>query len=303
MPRAALLSIHARVEGTGPSTWEDRSLVQLWGPRFSAYVVAGARSRGLLAWEAPRRRRPPALRTGRRGTSARLPRRPNDDLRRGGSRARRAPQLAQVRGADRHGPDPLGRRPAADRLDGGAARHATRPWLDSSSRAGICTSSVPRRPPAFAQWAGITPAVGRAAYHALAGSLTPVRTPVGEAWILAADEATFRTAGRACRPGRGCSRAVTHISSFRERIASSWCPRPTVVGALWTPRVWPGGVLVGGELVGTWRRADRDIAIQPWRVLSPAERDLVQAEAESLPLPGEPARIQVHWSADATGRP
>src|SRR6266545_6784751 len=40
MPRAALLSIHARVEGTRPSTWEDRSLVQLWGPRYSAYVVA-----------------------------------------------------------------------------------------------------------------------------------------------------------------------------------------------------------------------------------------------------------------------
>ena len=40
MPRAALLSIHARVEGIEPSTWEDPSLVQLWGPRFSAYVVA-----------------------------------------------------------------------------------------------------------------------------------------------------------------------------------------------------------------------------------------------------------------------
>ncbi|MGH2490788.1 MAG: hypothetical protein ACRDF9_04700, partial [Candidatus Limnocylindria bacterium] len=40
MPRAALLSIHARVEGTEPSTWEDPSLVQLWGPRYNAYVVA-----------------------------------------------------------------------------------------------------------------------------------------------------------------------------------------------------------------------------------------------------------------------
>ena len=39
MPRAALLSIHARVEGTEPSTWEDPSLVQVWGPRFSAYVI------------------------------------------------------------------------------------------------------------------------------------------------------------------------------------------------------------------------------------------------------------------------
>src|SRR6187200_3242929 len=40
MPRAALLSIHARVEGTQPSTWEDPSLVQLWGPHHHAYVVA-----------------------------------------------------------------------------------------------------------------------------------------------------------------------------------------------------------------------------------------------------------------------
>ena len=39
MPRAALLSIHARVRGTKPSTWEHPSLVQVWGPRFSVYVV------------------------------------------------------------------------------------------------------------------------------------------------------------------------------------------------------------------------------------------------------------------------
>ena len=40
MPRAALLSIHARVERTEPSTWEHPSLVQVWGPRFSTYAVA-----------------------------------------------------------------------------------------------------------------------------------------------------------------------------------------------------------------------------------------------------------------------
>ena len=42
MPRAALLSIHARVEGTTPAAWEDPSLVQVWGPRYSAYVIAAA---------------------------------------------------------------------------------------------------------------------------------------------------------------------------------------------------------------------------------------------------------------------
>jgi len=40
VPRAALLSIHARVEGTEPTTWEDPSLVQLWGPRYNVFVVA-----------------------------------------------------------------------------------------------------------------------------------------------------------------------------------------------------------------------------------------------------------------------
>ncbi len=40
MPRAALLSIHARVQGTESSAWEDPSLVQLWGPRYQVYVVA-----------------------------------------------------------------------------------------------------------------------------------------------------------------------------------------------------------------------------------------------------------------------
>src|SRR5262249_7668352 len=39
MPRAALLSLHARVEGGEPTTWADPSLAQLWGPRYQTYVV------------------------------------------------------------------------------------------------------------------------------------------------------------------------------------------------------------------------------------------------------------------------
>ncbi len=39
MPRATL-SIHARVEGAGPTAWDDPSLVQVWGPRYQVYVVA-----------------------------------------------------------------------------------------------------------------------------------------------------------------------------------------------------------------------------------------------------------------------
>ncbi len=65
---------------------------------------------------------------------------------------------------------------------------------------------------------------------------------------------------------------------------------------LWTPRVWPGALLVGGELVGTWRRAEAEVTISPWRPLSATEREAVEAEAESLPLPGLVRPVVVTWA-------
>jgi hypothetical protein len=53
-------------------------------------------------------------------------------------------------------------------------------------------------------------------------------------------------------------------------------------------------VLVDGELVGTWRRAHANLAIEPWRRLTPPERDAVEAEAVGLPLPGV-EQIVVRW--------
>src|SRR5882724_11297220 len=41
-PRAAQLSLHARVDGLPVDGWADPSLRQLWGPRGAAYLVAAA---------------------------------------------------------------------------------------------------------------------------------------------------------------------------------------------------------------------------------------------------------------------
>ncbi|HJQ50100.1 MAG TPA: crosslink repair DNA glycosylase YcaQ family protein, partial [Gaiellaceae bacterium] len=68
-------------------------------------------------------------------------------------------------------------------------------------------------------------------------------------------------------------------------------------GELWTPRVWPGAVLVAGEVAGTWRRDQGKVTIEPWRRLSRAERDAVEAEAASLPLPGVQDAITVRWES------
>lgn len=59
--------------------------------------------------------------------------------------------------------------------------------------------------------------------------------------------------------------------------------------------MWPGAVLVGGEVAGTWRRSHADLAIQPWRPLSAFERGAVEAEAAALPLPGIAGQVRVRW--------
>ena len=73
-------------------------------------------------------------------------------------------------------------------------------------------------------------------------------------------------------------------------------PDVTHRDALWTSRVWPGGVLVDGEVAGTWRRANADVTVEPWRTFSQAERCAVEAEAQALPLPGVGRQVTVRWN-------
>jgi hypothetical protein len=293
MPRAALLSIHARVEGTQPSTWEDASLVQLWGPRFSAYVVAARDvavfTLGRLPAEGPRRRffedQAARLRDflgGRRmayGEAGRGLGVPHNSLR---YAAPTGTVLIRWDGARQ---PTIWAVPPPD-LDPTEARlELARRYLHVFG---------PGTAAGFGQWAGIKPPAGRAAFEALTGSLTPVGTPIGDGWILAADESMFRASPRPAAVARllPSGDAFYLLQGADREIVVPEADRRAL---LWTPRVWPGAVLVGGEIVGTWRRANADVTIEPWRRLSGAERERVKAEAESLPLPGVAAGIHVRW--------
>ena len=293
MPRAALLSIHARVEGTEPATWEDPSLVQLWGPRFSVFVVSARDlaifSLGTLPGDAKRRERAADL-------AARL------SAVLGGER--------MTYGAAGHalGVHPNSLRYAAAtgtvliRWDGArqpAVWTVPPPQADPrDARLELARRYLhiygPATPGAFAGWAGIGRRHGAAAFETLGGSLTPVQTPVGDAWILSRDEAAFRAAPGLAAPARLLPSGDAYLLRYgadRDLLV----PDASRRGALWTPRVWPGGLLLGGEVAGTWRRANAALTVQPWRRLSPAERDAVAAEAASLPLPGTGRRIVVRW--------
>jgi hypothetical protein len=152
----------------------------------------------------------------------------------------------------------------------------------------------PATPEAFGRWAGIGRRPGIAAFEALRTSLTPVQTPVGNAWILTQDEAALRATSRPAAAARLLPSGDAYLllqGVDRDLLV----PDADCRGALWTPRVWPGGLLLGGEIAGIWRRADTALTVQPWRPLSRAERDAVTAEAESLPLPGARKKIVVRW--------
>jgi hypothetical protein len=294
MPRAALLSIHARVEGTQPATWEHPSLVQLWGPRFSTYVVP-ARDRALFSLG----RLPDAgrgLRTakdvaaclhafldGRRMTDREVGRGLGVHAYRLRYAAPTGTVLIRWEGA-RASEVWTVPRPEVDPLE--ARRELARRYLHVFG---------PTTAMAFATWAGIGPAQARSAFDALARSLTAVRTPIGEAFILTRDEPELRAAPRPAAAARLLPSGDAYYllqGADRELLVPDAAGR----GALWTSRVWPGAVLVGGEIVGTWRRAQGNMAIQAWRRLSRAEREAVEAEAESLPLPGlEEKTIVVRW--------
>ena len=153
----------------------------------------------------------------------------------------------------------------------------------------------PAPPQGFAGWAGIKPPRAKAAFDALGDELSPVQTPIGDGWILAADEPAF--GAEASSPATGVrllpSGDAYYLLQGSER--ELLVPESSQQAALWTSRVWPGAVLADGEIVGTWRRAEAVLTIQPWRRLSPGEVDGVEAEASILPLPGLSRKILVRW--------
>ena len=61
---------------------------------------------------------------------------------------------------------------------------------------------APTTPTAFLNWAGLRSTSVQDEFRPVERELLPVRTPVGEEWILAKDEATFRQPAQPPAPAR-----------------------------------------------------------------------------------------------------
>jgi hypothetical protein len=153
----------------------------------------------------------------------------------------------------------------------------------------------PATPRGFAKWAGIGARDAEETFDDLAGELLPVRTPLSDAWILGRDEATIREPPASAGTARLLPSGDAYTLGVTSEDRALLVPDTALRGELWTPRVWPGALLVGGKVVGTWRRSQARMTIRTWQRLSPAAREAVVAEAESLPLPGMAGRMAVDW--------
>ena len=296
MPRAALLSIHARVEGATASSWEDPALVQVWGPRFSAYVIAREDAApfglGRLPDDAKGRRRAEDLATRLHGfLDGRT-------------------TLTYGQAGDGLGVHPNSLRYAATTgtvLIRWAGARAPTIWTvprpdvtPLEARVELARRYLhffgPTAAAAFRRWAGIGTAPAREAFDVLTPELVGARSPIGDGWILASDEASFRASPGSGAPARLLPSGDTYFLLHgidRELLVPDAARR----GELWTPRVWPGAVLANGDIVGVWRRDGSNLSIDIWRPLAPAERAAVEAEAASLPLPDLQGAIRVTWNA------
>jgi hypothetical protein len=293
MPRAALLSLHARVEGVEPSTWEHPSLAQLWGPRYSTYVVPkrdfALFSVGRLPNSAKGRQRAEdmASRLHAHLNGARMTDRQAAGALRVGNAIRYAATTGTVaiRWEGARVPtvwtvDPMGIDPAD------ACRELARRYVRVFG---------PATADRFARWAGISRRSAGAAFASLEGSLLPVRSPLGDEWLLAEDEPLIRAGETTSAPARLLPSGDAYfLLDGAERAVL--VPREDQRQRLWTPRVWPGALLVEGEIRGTWRRAQHTVRLDAWARLSGKVRDAIEAEAKALPLPGIDRPIEVVWS-------
>ena len=294
MPRAALLSLHARVEEVEPSTWEDSSLMQLWGLRYQVYVVAKddfalfslARlpdnEKGRVRAERTAERLHAQLR-GRRITDREL----GGELGIGNSmRYATTTGTIAIRWGGARAPE-VWTVPAPE-ISPADARHAlARRYLHVFGPATV---------DGFAKWAGISHRAAADAFASLEGSLLPVRSPLGDDWLLADDEQAIRTAATAAAPARLLPSGDAYFllwGADRELLV----PREDQRERLWTSRVWPGALLVDGEIRGTWRRAQHTVRVEAWTRLSRGARAAIEAEAGALPLPGLDRPIDVVWEA------
>ena len=271
--------------------WEHPSLVQVWGAAVQRVRDLGRGPCGVHARAPLGCPRPSTARGDDHGPPRGVPRGSCPRVRRGRPRDGHPTECAALRGADRtvlicwDG--------AAGRPCGWFRRQRTiRATLGWSSPAGSSTSSARRPSLRSSIGPGIRPPGGRAPFDALAAERSPsrLRSETPGFSRPTSCRSPRRRIGR-CGPAPPSGDTYTlHQGADRELLV----PGAAHVACLEhsVGRCRPAG----GEIVGTWRRADTQVTIGAVAWLSSSERVAIEDEGDDLPAPGRHQAI-VRWVA------
>jgi hypothetical protein len=274
-PRAAQLSLHARVAGLPVNGWADPTLCQVWGPRWAVYLIKATDLAVFTVGRLPRddeatrildRANRIADALGDREISpalvARELRLGEHDLR-GLSRSGRFVLRWDASWTTVRAIDP----PATDPAD--AQRELARRYLR------VLGPSDHR---AFAKWAAVAPRDAAATFRELADELVDV----GGRQLLSRDRDLWSPAdatGARLLPGE---------DAFLRPDRDLLVPDPEHRATLF-PRhpsgVLRGAILVDGHVRGWWQRQGTKVGLHPFDGPGSWLAD-AEAEAWSLPVPG-----------------
>ena len=288
VPRGGVISLHARVEGARPDSWEHRSLVQIWFRGGADYIVprrdAGIFTLGCLPRDPDRVRELERL---------------ADDIHR---ITKGKPMLVREVAAQLGHPsagDPLHPRVSSTtgrvhiRWDASNiwAIPVERPAMDpEDARHELARRFLHWHGPAtrqrLAAWTGVKPADATETWRAIERELAEV--DAGQ-FMLGADVAALEGA----EPIKGV-RLVPWDDPFTKFDHDLLVPDPALrVRVL--PRTGesrgyiPGSILVDGRIVGAWQRQQRKVRLHPFSKLSARVREAIEQEALAMPIAGATA--------------
>ncbi|HYR81358.1 MAG TPA: crosslink repair DNA glycosylase YcaQ family protein [Thermoplasmata archaeon] len=300
-PRSAVLALYARVKDVSPSAWKDPGFVQVWGPRGAVYVVP-RRDVGVF-------------------TLGRFPRDPvfGAAVRAAAEKAKRAFRARQTQPEGVVSNRAVGVNFRELRIASmtGAVRiewdGATTSWrlvepptegpeparLELARR--FLRSVGPSTPKEFAWWSGGWAGSFGAStrgelsdaqqtFRSLEKELAEVEFEGQQGWTLRTDRSRLERAVPV--------ETVRLLPAGDPFLASAdralLVPQPRFRSELWPKSVWPGALLVNGELVGTWRRQVGRVTVRAWRPLEPKVKEAVEEEVSRMPI--ESTKKEIRWS-------
>lgn len=148
----------------------------------------------------------------------------------------------------------------------------------------------------FAEWTQRSPRDAKDAFATIADELVEVTVDGRPAWLLRRDEEAFASPPQP----RGARLLPVQDPYLQQRDRATLLPQEPARRRLWQPVRGPGGVLVDGEVVGTWRsrtaRARLEVTIDAFARLSRQAREALDAEAERLARARGCATVEVTYA-------